>query len=253
MEHKFDKKNEGILRKGRRVGPIIGGVLGGLPQCGFSTMASHLFSSGVITMGTLVSIFLSTSDEMIPIMLSQHIPFLRVLKIIGFKVVVGIMVGFIIDFLFGSRDYEHADEHISQMCEEEHCDCEEDGIFLSSLKHTLKIAFFLLVVNVSLNGLIHFIGEDTLSKILLNKKISTYFLASVIGLIPNCASSVIMTELYLSNFITLGTLLSGLLTGSGIGMLVLFRTNKNIKENIRILSIVYIIGVIIGIVVDFIV
>ena len=250
LEHKLNKKNEKVLKKYNKFGPIVGGLLGALPQCGFSTMASNLFSNKVITMGTLIAIYLSTSDEMLPIMLSNKTDILLLLKIIGFKVIVGIIIGFIIDLIFKKKE-EHTE--ISTMCEHEHCDCCKEGVFISSIKHTLKIALFILIVNLVLNITIYFIGEDNLSKLLLNKNLFTYFISSLIGLIPNCCASVIITELYLSKMITLGNLLSGLLTGSGVGILVLFRTNKNIKENISILSIIYIIGVIVGIIVDLII
>ena len=248
LEHKLDKKNEKILTKNKKYGPLLGGLLGALPQCGFSTMAASLFSSRVITIGTVIAVFLATSDEMLPIMISEQVDFLIILKIIGFKVLIGMFVGFLIDFFY--RKKEKQDIH--HLCEKDHCECEEDGIFLSSVKHTIKIAFFILIANLFINGLIYFIGEKTLSQILLKRNVITHFIASLFGLIPNCASSVIMTELYLSNMISIGTLLSGLLTGSGLGILVLFKSNENLKENLSILSIIYGVGVLVGILVDFI-
>ena len=252
LEHKMNKKNESILKNSKKVGPIIGGALGGLPQCGFSAMASNLFSSKVITKGTLIAIFLSTSDEMLPIMVSKKVELSLILRIIGFKILIGIIVGLIIDIIFHPKE-EKSIKEITHLCEEEHCDCNNHGIIYSSIIHTLKISFFILIVNILLNILISKIGEDNLSNILLNKNILTYFLASFIGLIPNCASSVILTELYLQNMITVGTLLAGLLTGSGIGLLVLFKTNKNFQENIKILATIYLVGVILGIIIDFII
>ena len=247
LEHKLSKKNEKILKKNKKYGPIIGGLLGALPQCGFSTMAASLFSSKVITLGTLISVFLATSDEMLPIMLSEKISLLEILKIIGFKVVVALIVGVIIDTLFQTKQPR---EDIHHLCEKDHCDCDHDGILISSIKHTIKIALFILIANVGINILIHIIGEESLQKLLLNNNVITYFIASLIGLIPNCASSVIMTELYISSFISLGTLLSGLLTGSGLGILILLKSNDNPKENIKIISIIYIVGVIVGLLVD---
>ncbi len=249
IEHKLSKKNEKILVKNKKYGPIVGGFLGALPQCGFSSMAANLFSSRVITMGTLIAVFLSTSDEMLPIMISEHVDILVLIRIIGFKVIVGIVFGLIIDLLFGKRKIEEHN-HISDMCDEEHCSCEKEGILLSSIKHSLKIGLFILIANVIINTIIFYVGEDNLSKILLHKNVLTYFVASLVGLIPNCASSVIMTELYLSNLITIGNLLSGLLTGSGLGILLLFKTNKKYKENIFILLTIYLIGVVIGMLVD---
>ena len=227
LEHKLSKKNEKVLIKNKKYGPFIGGLLGGLPQCGFSTMAASLFSNRVITIGTLIAIFLATSDEMLPIMLSEKVELLLILKIIGFKVLIGILMGILVDIIYKVGKYDKT-IHIHEMCEDEDCHCEEDGILLSSIKHTLKITLFILIANILIDIIIYLIGDNNLSNLLLNKNIITYFIASLIGLIPNCASSVIITELYLSNLITIGTLLSGLLTGSGLGILLLFKTNKNI-------------------------
>lgn len=249
IEHKLSNKNEKLLTKNKKVGPLLGGILGAFPQCGFSAMASNLFSNRVITVGTLIAVFLSTSDEMLPIMISEKASIPVILKIVGFKVLIGITLGYIIDLIY-KRKLDTKNEHIHHMCEEDHCDCEKEGVIFSSIIHTLKIGLFVLIANLVINLVIFYIGEDNLSKILLSKNILTYFACSLVGLIPNCASSVIMTELYLSNFITVGNLISGLLTGSGLGILLLFRTNKNIKENISILSIIYVVGVIVGMLVD---
>ena len=252
LEHKLRGNNEKILKRNKNFGPVIGGILGALPQCGFSSMASNLFSGRVITMGTLIAVFLSTSDEMLPIMLSEdNVDYVMLLKILGFKVLIGIIAGYIVDLLYRKKQEKHM--HIHELCNEEHCDCEHHGIILSSIIHTLKIGLFVLIANLAINIIIFYIGEDNLKNVLLNKNIFTYFISSLIGLIPNCASSVIMTELYLSNLITIGNLLSGLLTGSGLGILLLFKTNKNMKENIAILSTIYSIGVLVGIIVDFII
>ena len=247
IEHKLNKKNQQVLEKNKRLGPLFGGLLGALPQCGFSSMAANLFSARVITMGTVIAVFLSTSDEMLPIMLSEKTDIKVLLGIVGFKVIVGIIIGFIIDLIYRKKLEK---EEIKELCEHDHCHCKEKNIFISSIVHTLKIGLFVLIANLLINIIIYKVGEDTVSSILLNKNILTYFASSLIGLIPNCAGSVIITELYLSKLITLGTLLSGLLTGSGLGILLLFRTNKNLKENLSILGIIYFIGVLIGIIVD---
>ncbi len=246
IEHKLSKKSKTVLEKNKKYGPVVGSVLGALPQCGFGTMAANLFSSHVITLGTIVAIFLSTSDEMLPIMISEKASAVLLLKIIGFKVLVGITVGIIIDLIYKKKDKEH----ISEICDHDDCHCDKENIFIASLIHTLKISLFILLANVLIGLVIYFVGEDTISNILLSKNIFTYFLASLVGLIPNCASSVIITELYLSKMVTLGTMLSGLLTGSGLGILILFKTNKNMKENLSILSIIYLVGVILGMLVD---
>ena len=247
IEHKLSKKNQKILTKNQKIGPLVGSVLGALPQCGFSTMAANLFSARVITMGTLIAVFLSTSDEMLPIMLSEKTNIKLVLGIIEFKVVAGIIIGFIIDLIYRKKEEQ---EEIHELCEHDHCHCKKKNIIISSIIHTLKIGLFVLIANLLIGIIIYKVGEDNVSNLLLNKNILTYFVSSLIGLIPNCAGSVIITELYLSNLITIGTLLAGLLTGSGLGILLLFRTNKNLKENITVLSLIYFIGVIIGIIVD---
>lgn len=252
LEHKLNNKNKKLLEKGNRVGPLIGGLLGALPQCGFSTMASNLYASKVITTGTLISIFLATSDEMLPIMISENASISTILMIVGYKVTVGIIIGFTVD-LFYKRKNVKPQKEIHLSCEYEKCHCEKDGIIKSSLIHTFKIAIFILLVNISLNIIIELIGTETLAKTLLNNNILVYFISSLIGLIPNCASSVLITELYLQNIISTGTLLAGLLTGNGLGLLILFKTNDNKKENLNILFFIYIVGVLIGILTDFII
>ena len=162
---------------------------------------------------------------------------------------VGIVIGFLVD-LFINKNTNEEKKKIHEMCEHDHCDCEHHGVLLSSIKHTLTVSLFILAANVIIGLLIMFIGEDAISNVLLQKNILVYLLASLIGLIPNCAASVIITELYLGGFITIGVTMAGLLTGSGIGLLMLFKTNKNLKENMTILSIVYLSGVIIGLLVD---
>ena len=247
LEHKLSKKNEKILKENKKYGVVLGGLLGALPQCGFSVVGSNLFSSRVITIGTLVAIFLSTSDEMLPIMLSENVDILVLLRIIGFKVLIGIIVGVLVDLFYRRKE---KDIEIEELCDHDHCHCDKDGVIISSIKHTLKIGLFILIANLVINIIIFYIGEDSLKDLLLNKNIFTYFIACLIGLIPNCAASVIITELYLSGLITVGTLIGGLLTGCGLGLLVLFKQNKDLKENITVLSIIYITGVLIGMLVD---
>ena len=247
IEHKSKKKTKNKLTKSKRFGPIVGSLLGAIPQCGFSAVAANLFSSRVITMGTVVAIFLSTSDEMLPMMISEHKAIKELALILIFKVIVGMIIGLIVDLIVNKNEEP---EHVHELCDHDHCDCEHHGIIVSSIIHTLKITLFIFIANLVINMLILFIGEDTLSDILLNKNIFKYFIASLVGLIPNCASSVVLTEVYLNELITIGTLLSGLLTGSGIGILILFKQNKNLKENITILSIIYVVGVVLGILVD---
>lgn len=244
IEHKISKKNEKILVNNKKYGPVLGGVLGAFPQCGFSAMATKLFSSRVITLGTLIAVYLSTSDEMLPIMISKGTSIVVILKIIGIKVILGIFLGLIIDLFYQKKE----SKSIHDMCVEDHCHCEK-GIISSSIHHTINISIYLLITILVLNTIIYFVGEDNIRNFLLNNK-GTYFISSLLGLIPNCASSVIMTEIYLSGMISFGSLISGLLTGAGVGLLILFKTNKNIKENIMIIILLYVIGVIFGYLID---
>ena len=243
IEHKLNSKK--IVSKAGKFGPFIGSILGAAPQCGFSVLGTNLYSTRIITIGTLISIYLSTSDEMIPIMLSQDMEIGIILKIIGIKVIVGMIFGFVIDLILRKKE----EVNIKACCEEENCHCEK-GLLISTLHHTLSIFLFILLASLIINTILFFLGEEFLQKVFLKDSIFGPFISSLVGLIPNCASSVVITELYLSSAISFGSLISGLLTGSGVGILVLFRTNKNIKENIFILLSIYSIGVLVGILFD---
>ena len=242
FEHSLSKKKN--VLKNKKVGPIVGSLLGVIPQCGFSVMATNLFSSRVITIGTLIAIYLSTSDEMLPILITNKVSFKLIVFILLIKIVVGIIFGYLIDFFWKKKETKDF-----SICDDDHCHCEK-GIFKSSLIHTLKISSYILITTFLLNTLIYYLGEDTISKILLKNNFFGPFLASLVGLIPNCSASIILTELYLSKVITTGMLIGGLLTGSGIGLLVLFKVNKDKKENFFILISIYLIGVLVGIIFD---
>ena len=250
LEHKLSKKSQKVLKENKKYGPILGGLLGGLPQCGFSAMAANLFSGRVITIGTIIAIFLSTSDEMLPIMISEQYAIPTMLKIVGCKILLGIVIGIIVDLIIKDKNNKNS---IEEICEHDHCHCEKEGVLVSSIMHTLKTTIFVLIANIVIGVIIFEVGEDNIKNILLQNNILTYFIASLIGLVPNCASSVIITELYLSDLITMGNLMAGLLTGSGLGILLLFKNNKDMKENLTILGIIYFIGVIIGLLTDLIV
>lgn len=246
IEHKVSKKNKKIIEKSGKYGPFIGAILGMFPQCGFSVAATNLFSARVITFGTLIAIYLSTSDEMLPILLSNGLPITFILKIMLIKVIIGMTAGFIIDYLLKNKI---SLKSIHDICEEEHCDCKH-SLIKSTIKHTLNIFSFIIITSFILNTLIFLIGEDNLSKLLLKGNIFAPLLASLIGLIPNCASSILLSELYLSSTISFGSMMAGLLTGSGVALLVLFKTNKNVKENIFILGSIYFIGSIVGLIIN---
>lgn len=246
IEHKLSNKQENIISKSGKLGPIVGALLGAIPQCGFSVLATNLYVTRIISLGSLISIYLSTSDELIPLMISHNAPITKILSIVLIKVVIGMISGFLIDLLI--RKTTKSD---FVLCEDEDCDCDH-SIIKSSLIHTLKIAFFILIITFLINILFHYVDLSFLESALKNNKILTPFIASLIGLIPNCASSVMISELYLNNLISLGTTLSGLLTGSGVAIMVLVRKNKNISENLFIIGLIYIIGVIWGLLFNFI-
>lgn len=252
VEHKTSNKSKEIIKKSGKFGPAIGGVLGIFPQCGFSAIASNLYAGRIITLGTLIAIFLSTSDEMLPILISEAVPVSVIFKILAIKLIIGIIVGFIIDLVIRiTSKNKQEEEKIGEICEHEHCHCEERSILKSSLKHSISIFIYILIITFILNTVIYIVGEETLSNLILNNWLLGPIIAGLVGLIPNCASSVILTQLYLGNVITLATMLSGLLVGAGVGLLILFRVNKNVKENAKIVILLYFIGVLAGITMQF--
>lgn len=246
LEHKAGDKVNTWVRKSGKLGPLVGGVLGVVPQCGFSAAASNLFAGRVITIGTLLAIYLSTSDEMLPILISQQAPILLIVEILAAKAVIGMLAGFLVDLCIRPKE---AHGHIHEICEHEHCDCEK-SIFKSAIIHTLKIAFFIILIGFGLELLFELIGEETLATLILNRKILGPVLAGLVGLIPNCASSVAITQLYLEGALGMGAMLSGLLVNAGVGLLVLFKVNRDKKENIKVLGLLFGIGVIVGLVVS---
>lgn len=248
LEHKLSNKTKNVISKSGKVGPIIGSLLGVIPQCGFSVVATNLYITRVISLGTLFSIYLSTSDEMLPIMLSQNVSFKTILVVLLIKVIAGMLFGFIIDLVIRKNNKNKYDYHI---CEEEHCHCDH-GIVKSSLKHTFNIIIFIIGVSFILNVVFLYCGNDLISKIFMKDTLFGPFLGSLVGLIPNCGASVILTEMFLKGAINLGTCMAGLLTGSGVALLVLFKSNKNIKENLCICLTLYLIGVLVGIFIEFI-
>ena len=249
IEHKTKEKTRDAIKKSGKFGPLIGGLLGIFPQCGFSVSATNLYAARVITLGTLIAVYLSTSDEMLPIFLSQDVPAITIIKILGIKLVVGVISGFVIDLVLRKKNQSQEDEKIEDLCEKEHCHCEH-GIFKSAIKHTLGIYIYILIITILINISIYFIGEENIEQFFLDKPILGPAIAGLIGLIPNCASSVIITQMYLENVISAATMISGLLVGAGVGLAVLFKTNKGLKENIKIISLLYCIGVLFGVIIE---
>lgn len=248
IEHKTKDKTKEVVKKSGKYGPLIGSILGIFPQCGFSVSATNLYAARVITLGTLIAVYLSTSDEMLPIFLSEAVPLNTILTILGIKLIVGMIAGFVIDLIMRKK-HKQEEEKIIDLCEKEHCHCEH-GIVKSALKHTLSIFIFILLVTIMINLLMFVIGEENIKNFLQNRPILAPIIAGFIGLIPNCASSVILTQMYLENMISVATMISGLLVGAGVGLAVLFKMNKGVKQNIRIVALLYAIGVVAGIIIE---
>lgn len=250
LEHTAGERMQSTIRKSGKCGPVIGSILGAFPQCGFSAAASNLYAGRIITLGTLLSIYLSTSDEMLPILISENAGISMIMKLLCTKIIIGMVAGFIIDVVvnrfFLKKERKPEIEHL---CEQHNCHCDE-GIVKSALHHTLEIFIYLLIVSFILNILIAVIGEDFLASLVMNRLIVGEALAGIVGLIPNCAASVIITQLYLKGILGAGAMVSGLLVGAGVGTLVLLRVNDRPRENAGIILLLYAIGVAAGIVVE---
>lgn len=248
LEHRMGDGTRAALQRAGHIGPLIGAALGAVPQCGFSAAASNLYAGRVITLGTLLAVYLSTSDEMLPVMISAQASLGTILGILGIKLAVGMAAGFVTDALW-HPSRERANE-IHELCEHEHCDCKHGGILRSALKHTVQVGIFVVLITFMLNLALEMVGEDALAGFLLDEPVLGPVIAGIVGFIPNCAASVVITELYLSGVIGVGTMLAGLLVGAGVGLLVLFRVNPHRAENLRIAGVLYGIGVAVGIVAE---
>ena len=244
MEHGFGHKSQAVIEKAGKAGPFLGGLLGALPQCGFSVMVTNLYAGRVTTVGTLAAVYLSTSDEMLPILLSHKVASTEIIKILIVKTLIGIFAGFIIDQFL----HPHVDpEHIHDICEEDHCDCEHSSPLKSAIHHTFNIFLVIVAVTLILNGIIELVGMDGISSFVTNAGIFAPILSCIVGLIPNCAVSVILTELYIAGAISFGTTLAGLLINSGVAWVVLFRVNRHLRENLQILAILISISIASGV------
>ena len=253
LEHKSGGAAERWLSRSGKIGPLAGAMLGAFPQCGFSAAATGFYTGRIITTGTLIAVWLSTSDEMLPILIAGGAPFLLIIKVISFKVLVGIICGFAIDLVSRAlRKRKNSPEKtpcIEEFCEREGCRCNE-RFWVSALRHTVSITIFVLVFSFALNLIIHGFGEDKLASLVLNRPILGNIISATVGLIPNCAASIVITELYLDGIISIGSMLSGLLVGAGVGVALLLRNNRPLRDSIRIIAILWCIGAATGIIVD---
>lgn len=243
MEHKTEDKLTKTIRKAGKFGPLLGGLCGAVPQCGFSVVASNFYAARIIGTGTLLAVYLSTSDEMLPILLANSISPLVMMKILTCKILCAVTFGYAIYYVW-YKYHRRLPVNIEELCQNEGCHC-ENKILWPALCHTLKITLFIFVVTLGLNTAIAYCNTDILGQY-LQMPLWGKMLSTLLGLIPNCSPSVILTELYLDGYINAASLIGGTLSNTGVGLLVLFRVNKHIKENIWIVSLLYGCGVLGG-------
>ena len=250
LEHKTGSAARNTIRTAGKLGPVWGGLLGVIPQCGFSAAASSLFTGRVITVGTLIAVYLSTSDEMFPIMISNAVPAATIIKILVCKEAIGIISGLVVEYVYTHvLKKQEKEMDIHEICEEERCNCEH-GLLSSALTHTLHVFVYIFLISLALNIIIGLVGEETLAGLFTGAPIVGELIAALVGLIPNCASSVVITQLYLEHIIGAGAMMAGLLVNAGVGLLILFRLNHDRKQNFRIIGLLYGLGVFWGIIIE---
>jgi hypothetical protein len=285
LEHGASAASERFVRDAGHAGPVVGAVLGALPQCGFSAMAATLYAGRVVTLGTLLAVFLSTSDEMLPVFIASQAPLPTMAAILGSKVALGLVAGLAIDATL--RALHRAGDgrvHIHELCERAHCHCEDEknhradevvqevdaascgtcvhadhehgasharvwSVMRSAFVHTLQVSFFILLVSVVLDIVISLVGTDAFAAVAAQHPVRATLLAGLVGLIPNCGASVAISELYLTGSLGAGAMFAGLSVSGGVGLLVLFRTNSSARENLLIMVLLYAVGVTAGLLV----
>ena len=277
IEHRTRDKAEAAVSRAGAAGPIVGAVLGIVPQCGFSAVAATLYAGRVVTLGTLFAVFLSTSDEMLPIFIAEQVPLATIAQILVAKVVVGMVMGFIVDAVLRLAKLDRRRLVIHELCERDRCSCNGDcaacrerpelayghgedhehhhdhshgSILKSALIHTAQVTVFVFLVTIALNAVLEIVGEDALAAFLgVNASLSV-FASALVGLVPNCAASIAIAQLYVDGVIGSGAMLSGLLVSAGVGLLVLCRANRRLKENVAVIVLLYAMGVVCGLAVN---
>lgn len=248
LEHKAKGKTLNMIRVSGKLGPAAGGILGIIPQCGISGAAASFYAAHSITFGTLIAVFMATSDEMLPILISTEIPIPLIVKILVVKCIAGIICGYLIDLVYKRKPKIEAN-HIHDFCEQEHCDCDH-GILKPAIKHTLNIVILIFIVSVFINLFFEYAEENNIAYMTLiwNRPVLGAILSGLIGLVPNCSASVLLTNMYVEGVMSLGNMLAGLFVNAGVGLLVLYKVNHHVKENIAITAVLFAFGVIAGIV-----
>ncbi len=299
LEHAAGARVAAVVRKAGSAGPVVGGILGVLPQCGFSAIGATLFAGRVVTLGTLLAVFLSTSDEMLPLLVAEQVDLGLVGRILAAKASIGIVVGLVADAilrLVAHRSHAHGADslvdglseagsgvgHIHELCERDHCHCADDeevehahgahdhgqgrsrahdhaghehahgtadmlgSVVRGAVSHTVQVTVFIFVITLVLSGLLDTLGEGAIASILGSNAVVATFVSALVGLIPNCAASIVITQLYLEGALGLGPMMAGTLVAGGAGFLVLFRTNRSARENVCVLAILLAVGIVSG-------
>lgn len=252
LERRTEEQSVDLLARIGKFGHVAGAGIGLIPQCGFSAAAASLYSGGVITAGTLIAVFLSTSDEMLPLFLSSSVGAGTIGKILAAKFVIALISGIAVDLIAGLVHHRSETKHIHDLCEREHCGCEDEegGILHSALIHMLKITGFIFVISLILSLLMEFVGEGVMASFMTDAPVAGTIVTAAIGLIPNCAASVVIAQMYLEGLLTCGQLMAGLLVGAGVGLLVLVRTNNKTSENAKVIGVLLALGIAWGILID---
>ena len=244
VEQRHSEGVERILAGGGRFGFVPGAVLGLLPQCGFSAMAANLYASRVVSLGTLLAVFLATSDEAVPLMLASPGHWRQLAALLAVKLAVALLAGFLADIAL--RGFVPQSLRGGYLGSAREVDCheheEDEGILKAACRHTLHIFLFILAFNLALGALTAAVGEDNLGAFLAAAGPLQPLAAGLIGLVPNCVSSVLLTQLYLAGQLSLGGVVAGLCTGAGVGLAVLLRANKSKKQNCFIILLLYLTG-----------
>ncbi len=248
LEKKSSEKSLNLIGKAGKLGTIAGAFAGLLPQCGFAAAASNFYAVKAISLGTLIAVFLTTSDEMLPILISNTVEPILIVKILAIKLFLGIFFGLLCDVAFRKSPLP---VDVETLCEQEDCHCDGGGIIKPALIHSFKITIFVLLVTLALNGLLTILGESFLNDIVFNRPILGPITSAFVGLVPNCSASVAITQLYIDGAMSFGSMMAGTLSGAGVGLLVLFRINHNRNENLKIVAILYVSAVVSGILLDF--
>ena len=276
LEHKAGDKAEDAVRRAGAAGPVVGALVGIVPQCGFSAAAATLWAGRVITLGTLFAVFLSTSDEMLPIFLAEQVAPMTILKIMGVKLMIGMVMGFVVDAVIRLARRDREKLRIHELCERDRCHCngdcetceqqpelaydfehdEEHGhhheggsILRSALKHTVQVTVFIFIITLVLDGALELVGEDALAAFLGSNPVLSVLGSALVGLIPNCAASVVIAQLYVEGALGAGAMMAGLLVSAGVGLLVLFRTNRGLRQNLIVLAGLWATGVFWGLII----